>query len=186
MITKSYFDHQGNPHPFNHKFNLKFDYESVPVLRTHKIESLRQILKEGVDRKYIISWYKGLQLWFETVIVFLLMISLMMKANMWSLIYMIFIFKFSLSRNKTNIMIRISLYLSVSLFVQYALYLLNMTANSSLTAFPKIGNPSMANYPENYMKGHDPIYSIPIFFNMQVFRDNLMLSYMLGVGIDRQ
>lgn len=165
---------------------MKFDYESVPVLKNHKIEALRQILKEGVDRKYIISWYKGLQLWFETVIVFLLMVSLMMKANMWSLIYMIFIFKYSMSRNKTNIMIRILLYLSVSLFLQYTLYLLNMTANSSLTAFPTIGNPSMFNYPENYMDGHDPVYAIPIFFNIQVFRDYLMLSYMLGVGVDRQ
>lgn len=27
---------------------------------------------------------------------------------------------------------------------------------------------------------------LPIFFHMQVFRDDLMLSYMLGVGVDRQ
>jgi hypothetical protein len=74
----------------------------------------------------------------------------------------------------------------VSLFIQYVLYLLNMTSNSSLTPFPDVGKPNMSNYPDGYMKGHDPYYLVPLFFNFQVFRDNLMLSYMLGVGIDRQ
>lgn len=36
------------------------------------------------------------------------------------------------------------------------------------------------------MDGDQPAYWFPLFFHLQVFRDNLMLSYMLGVGIDQQ
>lgn len=36
------------------------EYESVPVLKQHKINCLLDILKEAVDRKYKISLYKGL------------------------------------------------------------------------------------------------------------------------------
>lgn len=35
------------------------DYETVPVLKHHKISQLLQIIKEAVDRKYKISFYKG-------------------------------------------------------------------------------------------------------------------------------
>lgn len=37
----------------------EIDYETVPVLKRYKIEALRQILKENVDRKYKISFFKG-------------------------------------------------------------------------------------------------------------------------------
>lgn len=35
------------------------EYETVPVLRDHKANSLRRILQESVDRKYKISFHKG-------------------------------------------------------------------------------------------------------------------------------
>jgi hypothetical protein len=165
---------------FIHKKDI--DYESVPVLRKFKIEALRQILKEGVDRKYKISYYKGCQLYLESVIIFLLTTSLIMKANIWSMVYLLFVFKFACTRNKTNLMVRMCGYLSVSMFVQYGLYLLNLTANSSTQPFPD----EWANYPVGHMTGDDPDYVLPIFFHSVLFRENLMLSYMLGVGIDRQ
>lgn len=163
-----------------------YDYESVPVLRKYKIEALRQILKENVDRKYKISYYKGCQLYLESLIIFLLMISLVMKANFWSGIYLLFIFKYACTRNKTNLMVRICSYLSVSLFLQYTLFLLNLTAGSSPQRFPNVGDPSLRNYPLGFMTGNEPDYILPVFFHLRVFRDNLMLSYMLGVGIDVQ
>ena len=46
---------------------------------------------------------------------FLLMVSLMLKANVWSLIYLIFIYKYVVTRNKTNLLVRICSYLSISL-----------------------------------------------------------------------
>ena len=93
------------------------DYETVPVLKQHKIAALMSILKEAVDRKYRISLYKGLQLWLESIIIFLLTMSLIMKANLWSIVYLIFVFKFTCTKNKTNLMVRQCSYISVSLFV---------------------------------------------------------------------
>jgi hypothetical protein len=108
--------------------NNNIDYETVPVLKNHKVDALLNILKEAVDRKYKISWYKGMQLFLESMIIFLLIISLVAKANIWSIIYLIFIFKFACTRNKTNLMVRQCSYLCVSLFLQYILFFLNMTA----------------------------------------------------------
>lgn len=104
------------------------DYESVPVLKHHKIDALLNILKEAVERKYKISWYKGMQLFLESMIIFLLTISLIAKANIWSIVYLIFIFKFTCTRNKTNLMVRQCSYLCISLLIQYILFFLNMTA----------------------------------------------------------
>lgn len=45
----------------------------------------------------------------------------------------------------------------------------------------------MANYPHGYLDAKNrPKYIVPFFFNFPAFRDNLLLSFMLGVGIDRQ
>jgi len=38
----------------------EIDYESFPVLRKHKIDSLRAMVQEAVDRKYKISLAKGI------------------------------------------------------------------------------------------------------------------------------
>ena len=163
------------------------DYESVPVLKEFKVEALRQNLKENVDRKYRISYYKGVQLFLESVIIFLLFVSLLMKANLWSIVYLLLIFKYCCTRSKTELMVRMCSYLSVSLTLQYLLFLLNLTSNSSPQPFPNVGEPSMENYPVGYMDENDnPLYVLPVFFQLQVFRDNLMISYMLGVGVDKQ
>jgi hypothetical protein len=72
------------------------------------------------------------------------------------------------------------------MFVQYALYLLNLTANSSPQPFPHIGEPSMANYPVGYMDENGvPDFPMPVFFHLSLFRKDLMMNYLLGVGIDQ-
>lgn len=108
-----------------------YDYESVPALRRYKIEEMHHILKENVNRKYKISYYKGFQLFFESLVIFILTISLIMKANIWSIVYLLFVFRFACTRNKTTVMVRLCAYLSITMFAQYILYWLNMTNNSS-------------------------------------------------------
>lgn len=66
------------------------------------------------------------------------MVSLMLKANVWSIIYLIFIYKYVVTKNKTNLLVRICSYLSISLALQYIVYLLNMTWRTSPTPFPKV------------------------------------------------
>lgn len=47
----------------------------------------------------------------------------------------------------------------------------------------------MSNYPKGFMdpeNPHSPRYFLPLFFHFGVFRDHMSLSYMLGIGIDKQ
>lgn len=63
----------------------------------------------------------------EACIMLLLMISLILKANIWSLIYLMFLYKYVRTKSKTDLLVRICSYLSVSVGVQYTIYLLNLT-----------------------------------------------------------
>ena len=47
----------------------------------------------------------------------------------------------------------------------------------------------MANYPINFMDDtnkNSPKYILPLFFHFGLFRDHMSLSYMLGIGVDKQ
>lgn len=55
-------DRKGEFIPF-HEWN--YDYESYPVLRHHKIRLLEIILKSFIDRKYKISFCKGMKILIE-------------------------------------------------------------------------------------------------------------------------
>jgi hypothetical protein len=72
-----------------------YDYESIPALRDFKIRSLEKALEDNVDRKYKISLAKGMQLALENFIMLILMLSLIMKANLFSLVYLVFLIKFA-------------------------------------------------------------------------------------------
>ena len=63
------------------------------------------MLKEAVDFKYKVSFYKGVQFVFETLILLILMVSLILKSNFISIIYLLFIIKYLVSRSKTRLII---------------------------------------------------------------------------------
>jgi len=114
---------------------------------------------------------------------FLLMVSLMLKANIWSLLYLIFIYKYVITKNKTNLLVRICSYLSISLALQYIVYLLNMTWRTSPRPFPSPFKfyPATAGTNGNHDKelylvdvGQNelkPRFVIPFFFHFRIFRD---------------
>jgi len=89
------------------------DYESFPYFRQYKTNALRKIVKQAIDRKYRISLAKGVQILLEALIILILMISLVMKANVVSIFFLIFIFKFSISVKKTDILVRFNTYQSI-------------------------------------------------------------------------
>ena len=89
------------------------DHESFPYFRQYKTNALRKILKQAIDRKYRISLAKGVQMLLEALIILILMISLVMKANVVSIFFLIFIFKFSISVKKTDILVRFNTYQSI-------------------------------------------------------------------------
>jgi hypothetical protein len=117
-------------------FECSIDFEEVSVLKAHKIKQLELILKEAIDQKYKISFLKGMQLAYENLILFLLVVSVVLKANIFSLVYLLFIFKFLMSRSKTHLLVKMVTYIGVCFVLQYALFLFNLTSAISPAPFP--------------------------------------------------
>jgi hypothetical protein len=158
-----------------------YDYESIPALRDYKIKWLEIILKQAVDRKYMISLAKGAQLVLEVLMIMLMMFSLVLKSNLLSLFYWIFVIKSICTNNKIALLVKINTYTSIFLTVQYAFYVLNLTQNTSRAPFPK----GFENYPRNEDPNDLSIkYVIPLFFHYKEFRD-LKIDYLLGIGVDK-
>jgi hypothetical protein len=165
----------------------------VPILREHRLAQLENVLQEAVDRKYKISFFKGCQLAFESIILLVLMISVILKSNIFSLIYLLFIFKYLLSRAKAELLVRLVLMISVTFAFQYLFYVMNLTSNSNPIPFPRQfrGYPDVLSDEANTTK-EDVIYSnlrykkdfnIPFFFQFEVFK-HIPIAYLLGVGIE--
>ena len=114
----------------------KIDDESVPILRDHKIKFYENELKQNIDRKYKISFYKGVQFFNEALCLLILMISVVLKSNIFSLVYLIFIYKFLISQSKASLLVRMVVYISITLIIQYLLYVLNLTAHNSPAPYP--------------------------------------------------
>lgn len=112
----------------------------------------------------------------------LLMISIAVKANIYALIYLVFIYKFVVTKSKTQLLVRINVYMSILFFIQYFLYTLNLSASTSPTAYP----PGFANYPRNDddKTNYTIKFGLPWFFHYPAFRD-LRISYLLGLGVDK-
>jgi hypothetical protein len=117
---------------------------------------------------------------FETIILLILMVSIVLKANIFSVIYLIFILRYVTSRAKTHLLVRMAMYVSVCLACQYFLFMLNLTAQTSPAPFPA----QFAGYPRHEGAPVDLSikYAIPVFFHYQVFHD-LKLGYLIGIGI---
>jgi hypothetical protein len=126
-----------------YKDDNEYDYESVPVLRQFKIDALRRIVKLNIERKYKISYSKGMQLFVEAFILCLLMISLMLKANFFSVIFLVFIFRFAFTDTRSEVLVRANTYLCFMMMIMYFIYLFNLTSKSQIQVFPD----GLANYP---------------------------------------
>ena len=107
-----------------------------------------KILKQAIDTKYKISLSKGMQMVFESICLLVLMISITLKANIFSIVYLTFIFKYVFSKGKTELLVRMATYISICLSLQYLLFMLNLTTATSPAPFPA----QFAGYP--YLKGN--------------------------------
>jgi hypothetical protein len=120
----------------------------------------------------------------ESFIILVLMTSVVLKANLFSLVYLVFIFKFLMSRGKTQLLVRMVSYMSICFMCQYLLYMLNLTDAISPAHFPE----HFQHYPQSKdADGNETFeikYMIPLFFRMEFFRD-LKLAYLVGVGVNK-
>jgi len=73
--------------------------------------------------------------------------------------------------------------MAILFFIQYLLYVLNLTSHTSPQDYP----PGFKNYPRHINDDGDintiP-FAIPWFFHYPAFRD-LRVAYLLGIGVDK-
>ena len=159
------------------------EYEEIEVLKNHKISMLEQILKQAVETKYKISFVKGSILVFKCLIFFFLLVSIAIKANIFSILYLLFAIMFMmLSKYQTRVLVFITPYICLCLSIQYLMFMLNLTQATSPQLFPD----QFKNYPFGKMQnyGKNQLYPIPIFLHNPKYQD-LKFGYFLGIGIDR-
>lgn len=169
--------HHGHFIPFQ---EWDHDYESYPILRNHKIKSLESMIKFFIDRKYKISLAKGMMLVMEQAVLLVSLLSMILKANVFSFVYLIFIMKFFRCETKVHLLVRMNYYIAFLLAGQYFMMLINLTSSTSPQPFPYL----MDNYPHMY-ENEDPTiipFAIPFFYHYKPFRD-LNLCYFLGIGV---
>lgn len=136
-------EYTSKPNPVEHKSDYlpnpedHYDYEDIEILKKHKIKSLHTILENAVNTKYKISFFKGLQIFVENLTMLILMISITLKSNQFSLIYLAFIYKYIFVVNKTSMLVRMTAYISACLTFQYMLFVLNLTPEISPPPYPR-------------------------------------------------
>lgn len=122
--------------PINNFWKSEYDIESVPLFKEHKICQLNTSLREAVDLKYKISLLKGTQLVVEQVIILVLMVSIVMKANVFSFIYLLFVVRYIQLERKQELLVKLTKYMSIFVIVQYLFCLLNLHSYLSPIKFP--------------------------------------------------
>ena len=78
-------------------FDIETSEPPLKVLIKQKIDVLGKVIKDNVNRKYKISFFKGLALAIEALILFILMITSLIKANVISIVLLLFIIKYLMS-----------------------------------------------------------------------------------------
>ena len=90
----------------------------------------------------------------ENFIIFLLMISSILKCNVFSLVYLLFIIKYPTVYNKADYLMHLNIYMAFIIFINYLFLVLNLTPKISPVGFPY----PFDKYPKNWIINENPIY----------------------------
>ena len=98
------------------------------------------------------------------------MLSLVLKCNLFSLIYLLFIVRYSTVDSKTDFLTRLNFYMAFCLLINYSLILMNLSPKISPRPYPS----PFSQFPKDWInKKNEPINFTPFFFNYSYIRDNL-------------
>ena len=59
------------------------------------------------------------------------MVSMILKSNVFSFVYLVFIYRYVTCPSKVRLLVRMSRYIALMFTVQYLLYILNLTSSTS-------------------------------------------------------
>ena len=117
----------------------------------------------------------GLRLLFQQMSLMLLLFNVIIKCNIVSLIYLILVTNYLLRHSKPRAM-RNMVYIIGAIFIlQYWIYLMNLTSQSSPTPFPEEPYPN-----EQYPQGK---YLIPIMYKLE-FGRVMQNAYWYSFGVE--
>lgn len=155
------------------------DYEEYDVLRHHKIKLLQGQIEEAISRKYRISFARGIRIFYEQCILFLLMMAMLLKSNVYSIVYLVYVIKYMLTDTKVRLLTRLVRTVCLVMMLQYSLFLTNMVAHLSPIAMPE----QFSNYPVvHHLEKYDGPYAIPILYKYSYFKD-LRFAYLIGLPV---
>lgn len=124
-------DIDNNPNIYLAASNPEAFQESIPVIKEYKEAQLRKNLIYFVDFKYRMSFNKGIKMLSEALILLCMMISVILKSNIFSLFYLCFILKYITTTNKLELIVKIVKYTVVFVFTQYLMALINFNHESA-------------------------------------------------------
>lgn len=101
------------------------------IERRHK-----EILENGIKRKYTIKYRNGMKIVMEQISLQLLLFSCANKSNIVSVLYLGLLLMFLLIKNKTTGMLYMSYTFGITLAIEYILSLTNMTSLNNPMKFP--------------------------------------------------
>lgn len=82
------------------------------------------------------SFSKGMKMLHEACILLIMMISVIVKANVFSIFYLLFVLKYITSSNKLELIVKIVKYTVIFIFLQYLMALINLNHESAAQKFP--------------------------------------------------
>lgn len=65
------------------------------------------------------------------------MVSVVLKSNIFSIFYLVFMLKYFFSRQKVRLLVRMVIYIAGTFFVQYAMFAINLTSHTTPAPFPE-------------------------------------------------
>ncbi len=68
---------------------------------------------------------------FENLVLLLLLVSIIVKSNFYSILYLAFVFRFVVMRNKDVLIVKANAYMAFFFAFQYFLYLITLSSRSS-------------------------------------------------------
>ena len=112
----------------------------------------------------------------------MLMLAILIKSNVYSLIYLMFVIRYMVSTSKLNLLIRLVRAISLVMTIQYTLYVTNMISHLSPIRMPE----QFANYPVvHHGENYDGTYGIPLLYRYTYFKD-LKFAYLIGLPVSQQ
>ena len=109
------------------------------------------------------------------------MLAILIKSNVYSLIYLMYVIRYMISTSKLYLLIRLVRAISLVMTIQYTLYVTNMISHLSPISMPE----QFSDYPiVHHDEKYTGPYAIPVLYKYSYFKD-LKFAYLIGLPVSK-